>query len=193
MRGRNFFVDSHRGFSFGKEVKQYISSLVKVQNPSSSTAVQLQRLNQMVRSPSTKRQSPLATPRITRHKPVDSSSRATATTASYSGVTQMNTTSFSSPTTSYSSSTTTHEISITVERRLVAVETRLDVQQQQQDEMNTKLDSLDEIAQESNVMLKQMMADMNITKGGRGAKRDKPSGNEADDQDATMGTPRQFP
>ena len=73
-------------------------------------------------------------------------------------------TSFSTPTTSYSSSTTaTTEISITVERRIVSIETRLDHQQQQQDEMNVKLNSIDGIATESNQLIKQLMADLNIT------------------------------
>jgi len=72
-------------------------------------------------------------------------------------------TSFSTPTTSYSSSTTaTTEISITVERRIVSIETRLDHQQQQQDEMNVKLNSIDGIATESNQFIKQLMADLNI-------------------------------
>ena len=152
------------------------------QNPSTSSALQLQRLTHMVRSPSIKRTSPPVPPRSTRHKP-EESSRATATTTSYSGVTQLNTTSFSTPTTSFTSSSATHEISITIERRFVAIERQQQNQQQQQDAMNVKLDLLDEVAHESNTLLKQMMADLKLSPDARGAKRDKPSDPAEEDQD----------
>ena len=105
----------------------------------------------------------------------------------------MNTTSFSSPTTSFTSSSAKHEISITIERRFVAIETNMQRQQQQQDEMNGRLDSIDEVAHESNVLLKQMMADLKLSPGIRGEKRDKPSGENGDDQDVNMGGAKRNP
>ena len=182
-----FFIDPSRGLTFGKDIRQYIGGNQDFQNPSTSSASQLQRLTHMVRSPSIKRTSPPVPPRSTRHKP-EESSRATATTTSYSGVTQLNTTSFSTPTTSFTSSSATHEISITIERRFVAIERQQQNQQQQQDAMNVKLDLLDEVAHESNTLLKQMMADLKLSPDARGAKRDKPSDPAEEDQDETMGT-----
>jgi len=60
-------------------------------------------------------------------------------------------------------------------------------QQQQQDEMNGRLDSIDEVAHESNTLLKQMMADLKLSPVARGAKHDKPSVSAEGDQDETMG------
>ena len=188
-----FFIDPLRGLTFGKDIRQYTIGNQASQITSPSSAMQLQRLNQLVRSPPTKRSSPRETLRSTRSKPDEFSSRATATTTSYSGVTQMNRTSFSSPTTSFSSSTATHEYSITIERRFVSIETTLQQQQQQQDQMNIKLDTLDQTSTESNALLKQMMEDMKINSTNRGSKRDKPSGEEDGTQDANMGIQKIHP
>lgn len=193
-----FFIDPLRGFSFGKDVRQYIVNNPSLQNTSPSSALQLQRLNQMVRSPSTKRTSQTQNPRTTRRKPTESItevSRATATTTSYSGVTQVNSTSFSSPTTSFSSSTAKHEVSVTIERRFVSIETTLQQHQQQQEEMNEKLDSLDDVSRDTNYLLKQMMDEMKITlpQDNRKVKRNKTSEKEGDDQDANMGSPQKNP
>mmetsp|Transcript_15432 Transcript_15432/g.21999 ORF Transcript_15432/g.21999 Transcript_15432/m.21999 type:complete len:741 (-) Transcript_15432:85-2307(-) len=192
-----FFIEPLRGLTFGKDIRQYIVGNQAIQNSSPSSALQLQRLTHMVRSPSTKRSPPSETPRSTRRKPEESSSRVTATTTSYSGVTQMNTTSFSSPTTSFTSSSATHEISmITIERRFehrfVAIETQQRGQKEQQEEMNVKLDLLDEVAHESNSLIKQMMNDLKNSVP-RGAKRDKPSDSAVGDQDETMGIRPQLP
>ena len=193
-----FFIDPLHGFSFGKDVRQYIVNNPSMQNTSPSSALQLQRLNQMVRFPSTKRTSQTQNPRTTRRKPTESItevSRATATTTSYSGVIQVNSTSFSSPTTSFSSSTAKHEVSVTIERRFVSIETTLQQQQQQQDEMNEKLDSLDDVSRDTNYLLKQMMDEMQITlpQDNRKVKRNKSSEKEGDDQDANMGSPQKNP
>eukprot|EP00590_Aulacoseira_subarctica_P008303 CAMPEP_0172436734 /NCGR_PEP_ID=MMETSP1064-20121228/71880_1 /TAXON_ID=202472 /ORGANISM="Aulacoseira subarctica , Strain CCAP 1002/5" /LENGTH=115 /DNA_ID=CAMNT_0013185157 /DNA_START=1750 /DNA_END=2097 /DNA_ORIENTATION=+ len=114
-------------------------------------------------------------------------------TASYTGVTQTNTTSFSSPTTSFSSSSATHEVSIVIERRFVSIETTLQQHQKQQDAMTVKLDSLDEKSTESNVMLKQMMDQMNLTSITRGEKRGKLTEDEAGDQDEPMSAKKLLP
>lgn len=188
-----FFIDPLRGLSFGKNVRQYIVGNQAIQNVSSGSALQLQRLTNMVRSSPIKRNSFSETPRVTRQKPAAPSARATATTTSYSGVTQTNTTSFSSPTTSFTSSSEKHEFSITIERRFVALEVQQRETKQQQQEMNVKLDVLDEVAHESNVLIKQMMHDMKINSLARGAKRDKPSDSADGDQDETMGISPQLP
>jgi len=187
-----FFSDPARGLSFGKNIRQYITGNQDMQTASHNSAMQLQRLTNMVRSTPVKRNSPSVTPRITRPKPGDSTSRTSATTTSYSGVTQLNTTSFSSPTTSFTSSSEKHEFSITIERRFVALEVQARQTKEQQKEMSLKLDVLDDVAHESNVLIKQMMHDLNIRpveRASRGSKRDKPSDATADeDPDETMGT-----
>ena len=194
-----FFTDPSRGLSLGNSLPQYVSGNISLQTISPSSSLQLQRLQQMARSPSIKHNSPLVTPRSTRRKPeanVEAQSthvnamRTTAMT-SYSGVTQRtNSTSYTSPTTSFASSTATHELSITIERRfesrIVSLESNMEQQQQQQVVMNKKLDSLDEVTQESNALLKQMLDDMKLTPL-RGAKRDRSSGTEGQDTDVSMG------
>ena len=88
---------------------------------------------------------------------------------------------------SCSSTTATTEISITVERRFVSIETTLRQHQQQQDEMNDKLDSIDGVATESNQLIKQLLADLKISSKSKGFKRDKPSDDEPQvDTDVTM-------
>jgi len=188
-----FFIDPSRGLTFGKNVKQYIAGNQNTQDVSHGSALQLQRLTNMARSSPIKRNSPSETPRATRRKPEESSSRTSATTTSYSGVTQRNTTSFSSPTTSFTSSSEIHEISITFERRIVAIEVQQREQKEQQQEMNVKLDILDEVAHESNVLIKQMMQDLHLNPVARGSKRDKPSDSTDEDHDETMGIRQLLP
>lgn len=190
--GDKFFLDPLRGLSFGRDINQYVPGNIALQNTSPSSAMQLMRLTNMLRSPSTKRTSSSDSNRSTRQKPAVST-RTSAMTASYSGVTQTNTTSFSTPTASFSSSSETHEVSITVERRIVSIETRLDQHRQRQDAMSEKLDSIDELATESNVMLKQMMDNLKITPINRGSKRDKPMDADNEEPDDAMGSQRTNP
>ena len=75
----------------------------------------------------------------------------------------------------------------------MSIETTLQQQQQQQDQMNIKLDTLDQTSTESNALLKQMMEDMKINSTNRGSKRDKPSGEEDGTQDANMGIQKIHP
>lgn len=182
-----------RGLSFGRNIPQYVVGNNSLQVASPSSEMQLKRLNRMVRTSPIKRTSPMETPRSTRRKPEDSSPRATAMTASYSGVMQTNSTSYTSPTTSFTSSTATHEVSITIERRFVSIETTLHQQQQQQDEMNVKLDNLDETTHESNILIKQMMDNLKIAPLIRGEKRSKPSEAEEDMHEELMVTPKKNP
>jgi len=184
-----FFIDSHLGFVFGRDIRQYVTSdSIIPSNTSPSSALQLQRINQMVRSPSTKRTSAStstsSSSRATRSKPAETTPRAAANmTTSYSSVTQLNTRSYCTPATSYTSSTANTEVSITIERRFVSIETTLQEQQQQQDEMNIKLDSLDNVSTESNILIKQLIADLQISPSARGSKRGKPG---EDDDDVEM-------
>lgn len=124
-----FFIDPNRGFIFGRDIRQYVSNDSIVQRTMSpSSAIQLQRISQLVRSPSVKRSSNSAssTSRSTKTRSTDSTERATANmTTSFSSITQRNTTSFSSPTTSYSRSTSNTEVSITIERRFVSIQTSI--------------------------------------------------------------------
>jgi hypothetical protein len=187
--GDKFFVDPNRGFIFGRDIRQYVTidSMVP-SNTSPSSAMQLQRLNQLVRTPSVKRNSTAASspPRSTRTRPTESTARAsTNITSSFSSITQCNTTSYSTPTTSYSSRTSNTEVSITIERRFVNIETNMREQKQQQIEMNTKLNVIDEVATESNILIKQLLENMKLTPT-RGAKRDKPDENV--DRDIDMNT-----
>mmetsp|Transcript_15431 Transcript_15431/g.21993 ORF Transcript_15431/g.21993 Transcript_15431/m.21993 type:complete len:242 (-) Transcript_15431:2611-3336(-) len=181
-----FFMDPTIGFIFGRNIRQFVAGNQTMQNNiSPSSAQQLQRISQMVRSPSVKRTSASVTSRSTRQKPIELSTSTTAMTASYSGVTKTNTTSFSTPTNSFTSSTATTEYSVTVERRFVSIETTLRYQQQQQDEMNVKLDLVDETSMETNVLLKQMMEEMKITPALRGTKRGNPTDDDSN-HDAGM-------
>jgi hypothetical protein len=185
-----FFIDPSRGLSFGKDIQQIVPENALFQgNASPSSALQLQRITTMARAPSIKRTSTgsLSTPRSTRQKPTGNTTE-TNVTATYSGIVQTNR-SFRTPSTSYSrSSTETTEVSIIYERRFVSIETQMHEQKQQQEQMNIKLDSLDEVAQESNSLIKQMMDDLKLTSSSstRGSKRDKPSGEDQGDTDIMM-------
>jgi hypothetical protein len=106
---------------------------------------------------------------------------------SYAGVSQTNMTSFSTPTTDYSSCTTaTTAISITVERHFVSIETTLRKHQQQQDEMNEKLDLIDGVATESNQLIKELLASLKISSSSKGTKRGPSDNEQQEDTDITM-------
>jgi len=70
-KGDKFFIDPLRGFIFGRDIQQFVAPTSIIQsNMSPSSAIQLQRIHQLFRSPSTKRTSSTttSTPRSTRVK-----------------------------------------------------------------------------------------------------------------------------
>lgn len=189
-----FFIDPSRGITFGgREVPQFMASSSTLPVTPTSSALQLQRLNQLVRSPPSKHRNSSSTEhRSYRQRPSTNASTAATSnmTASYAGIVQTNTRSITNthPSSSYTSSSTTTTIDITVERRFVHIETMLREQKIQQDEMSTKLDSVDEVSRESNQLIKQLLDDMKIsskTPTSR-SKRGKPTEEQAADSDTEM-------
>lgn len=192
-----------RGISFGgRDVPQFVLSNSTLPTIPPSSTLQLQRLNQLIRSPSTKhRASSNVDSRPTRQRsvtsPSTSSEATTQSTMSYAGIMQTNTRSTMNTypsSTLTSSSTTTTEISLTVERRFVQIETTIREQKLQQDEMSIKLDSVDATSTESNQLIKQLLDEMKIgsrSASGQRSKRGKTdkSGEVEDDSQMPQSDP----
>ena len=155
----------------GRDVPQFMMSSSTLPTVPTSSALQLQRLNQLVRSPPTMkhRASSAIDSRYTRQRPVEHPSRsneAHKSSTMYAGITQTNTrskTNTSPSPTFTSSSTTTTEMSIAIERRFVQIETTIREQKLQQDEMSSKLDSVDAKCTETNLLPKQCVDEMKIS------------------------------